>query len=138
MHRYGVTGSDIHAWMDEPSQLYGSSHRWTRHNAKMVPKKFIEKYGAELARAIMIDHILLDRKNYKIIIEKNLDPYEFTAGDKITLLGFFFWIFLIYFTVHIYPPLSLSSLWGFVLPSVVYFGIILFYYNNEKNDKIQD
>jgi hypothetical protein len=48
--------------MDEPSQLYGPSHRWTRHNAKFIPQRFIDKYGEELARAIMIDHILLDKQ----------------------------------------------------------------------------
>jgi len=59
---YGVDGAEIHRWMDEPSQLYGSSHRWTRHDLSLIPKKFIDKYGEELAKQIMLDHILLDRK----------------------------------------------------------------------------
>jgi len=66
--RYGVRASDLHKWIDEPSELYGASHRWVRHNIRKlrsdpnyIPKEFVEKYGEELARNIMIDHILLDK-----------------------------------------------------------------------------
>lgn len=58
---YGVRGEDVHRWMDEPSQLYGSSHRWVRHDKyQEVPESFIEIYGEDLARNIMLDHILAD------------------------------------------------------------------------------
>lgn len=60
---YGVRGEEIHKWMDEPSRLYGASHRKTRHDPdQSIPKIFVEKYGEELARNIIIDHILLDTK----------------------------------------------------------------------------
>lgn len=63
MKLYGVRADDIHTWMDAPSAIYGSSHRWTRHDLGLVPKKFLDKYGEELAKQIMLDHILLDRKD---------------------------------------------------------------------------
>ena len=62
LNLYGVRGEDIHRWMDEPSQLYGSSHRWVRHDKyQEVPESFIKKYGETLARDIMMDHILADQ-----------------------------------------------------------------------------
>ena len=60
---YGVRADDVHTWMDAPSAIYGSSHRWTRHDLALVPKKFLDKYGEELAKQIMLDHILLDRNS---------------------------------------------------------------------------
>jgi len=60
--RYGIRAEDIHRWMDEPWVLYGQQHRWTRHDLKIIPKVFIDKYGEELTKQIMIDHILLDQK----------------------------------------------------------------------------
>ena len=61
--RYGVTGRDIHKWMDEPVKLYGPTHRIVRHNKyQELPQQFIEQYGAELAYNIMLDHLLADEK----------------------------------------------------------------------------
>ena len=60
--RYGNKASDLHRWMDEPYELYGVSHRWSRHNTSFIPQIFIDKYGKELALAIMEDHILLDKR----------------------------------------------------------------------------
>ena len=57
---YGEPAGDIHRWMDEPARIYGPGHKWTRHDIKIIPKGFIDKYGEELARQIMIDHILMD------------------------------------------------------------------------------
>jgi len=53
--------------MDEPSRLYGPSHRWSRHDPKFIPWFAIEKYGEELARAIMEDHVILDREESRHI-----------------------------------------------------------------------
>lgn len=61
--KYGVSGEDIHHWMDETVTLAGSGHRSSRHSLKQkIPQLFIEKYGEDLARYIMEDHILLDSK----------------------------------------------------------------------------
>jgi len=60
--RYGVTGRDIHKWMDEPVKLYGPNHRMVRHDKyQELPFSFIEKYGNELAYNIMLDHLLADQ-----------------------------------------------------------------------------
>lgn len=64
MERYGVTGEDIHEWMDEPSLLLGPEHRGERHDPQQsLPQIFVNKYGSELARNIMLDHIFLDAKS---------------------------------------------------------------------------
>ncbi len=61
--RYKVMAEDIHTWMHEPCVLYGTSHRKVRHDFNQeIPLEFIEKYGEELARNIMIDHIRMDLK----------------------------------------------------------------------------
>ena len=71
--RYGVRGEDIHKWMDEPSQLFGSLHReWRHREEQVIPKVFIDKYGEDLARYIITDHLLLDQKEksvYELVIE---------------------------------------------------------------------
>ena len=61
--RYRVKARDLHRWMDEPSELYGISHRWSRHDTSFIPQIFIDKYGKDLALAIMEDHILLDKRS---------------------------------------------------------------------------
>jgi len=59
--RYGITGEEIHEWMDEPCKIYGSAHRKVRHDPnQQLPAFLIHRYGADLARNIMIDHVLLD------------------------------------------------------------------------------
>lgn len=66
VERYGVTGEDIHEWMDEPSLILGPQHRNERHDPKQeIPPIFITKYGEELARNIILDHIFLDVKSVK-------------------------------------------------------------------------
>lgn len=58
---------DIHSWMDEPCLLYGVSHRKVRHDFNQkIPQIFIDKYGEELARNIMTDHIILDLKGREL------------------------------------------------------------------------
>lgn len=66
LERYGVMGEDIHEWMDEPSLILGPEHRNERHDPKQeIPPIFITKYGEELARNIILDHIFLDVKSVK-------------------------------------------------------------------------
>jgi len=61
--RYGVTGMDIHKWMDEPVKLFGPTHRLVRHDKyQELPKQFIEAYGSDLAYNIMLDHLLADEQ----------------------------------------------------------------------------
>lgn len=75
LKRYGVTGEDIHKWMDEPSRVIGN-HRKFRHDPEQqIPKIFLKKYGDELARNIILDHIFLDMqyKQHEPIIEPNLE-----------------------------------------------------------------
>ena len=58
-----MEGSDIHTWMDEPVKVYGSAHRVFRHISEWIPKVFFDKYGEDLARNIMLDHIIYDKSN---------------------------------------------------------------------------
>ncbi|MHA1973246.1 MAG: hypothetical protein ACTSW1_09645 [Candidatus Hodarchaeales archaeon] len=126
LRRYGVSGSDIHAWMDEPSQLYGSSHRWTRHNAKFIPKQFIEKYGEEQARAIMIDHIMLDREENRLIDDP--EPVSFQKSDIITMIGLYFWIPLL-----LLAPQTNSWYVFFISYTTLYVSVVLIYKRKERN-----
>jgi hypothetical protein len=65
VREYGVTGEDIHKWMDAPARNLGISHRRLRHSYdEWVPKKFVRKYELWLAKAIMRSHIWLDN-NWK-------------------------------------------------------------------------
>jgi len=63
MMRYGVTGDIIHTWMDEPVKIYGWSHRKYRHDCKMkIPMFLVRQYGEDLARNVVIDHLLADKE----------------------------------------------------------------------------
>ena len=79
---YGVKASDLHRWMDEPWEIHGKSHRQTRHNANFIPKKFIDKYGKELAQVIMEDHILLDNREY---VSDNSDGRVFSEKRTVSI-----------------------------------------------------
>jgi len=61
---YGVEGRGLHQWIDGPVVFVGPAHRgFARHNKDVVnnlPRKFVDKYGFELAKNIVIDHLLLD------------------------------------------------------------------------------
>lgn len=76
--RYGVDGKDIHEWIDEPKIIINSiKHRKYRHNIDMqIPKFILDKYGEELARNIIIDHILYDT----ITPTTNLRKYKSCNG----------------------------------------------------------
>ena len=63
LERYGVEGGDIHTWMDEPTKVYSADHRVFRHDSDWIPKFFIDKYGEDLARNIMLDHIIYDNSH---------------------------------------------------------------------------
>lgn len=93
---YGVRAEDVHAWMDEPSKIYGPRHRHTRHDLKLIPMKFVEKYGEELARAIMLDHILLDGGNLHAAPVMPIFRSEERASDVLATFSLFVWaLFLI-------------------------------------------
>jgi len=78
LQKYGIDGKDIHDWMDEPSYVYREKHRHFRHNLKQeIPICFINKYGKELSRNVILDHIILDSKIKNGIVN------EFTSLDDI-------------------------------------------------------
>ena len=61
--RYGIRGDDIHQWIDEPSQIAGSSHRNYRHDLESMPiaiEAFGKIYGAEMVENIFLDHLKAD------------------------------------------------------------------------------
>ncbi|MGD6852476.1 MAG: hypothetical protein ACQCN6_10505 [Candidatus Bathyarchaeia archaeon] len=73
LENYGIDGKEIHIWIDEPCKIYGSSHRQVRHNVEGIKdavRIFGAKYGEEIVKKVMIDHILLDaefEKQNKVI-----------------------------------------------------------------------
>jgi len=78
--RYGVTGKNLHRWIDEPSLLLAGSHRKYRHDPNTeLPLIYIEEFGKERARDIHLDHLYLDKKNSrkKTKWRKKPDFYEF-------------------------------------------------------------
>ena len=61
--RYGVRGDDIHAWIDEPSQVSGGSHRSYRHDLSSLQtaiQVFGKIYGAEMVENVFLDHLKAD------------------------------------------------------------------------------
>lgn len=61
--KYGVEGSEIHRWLDEPCRKYGGGHREFRHDTETVRlagEIFGSKYGRALAENIALDHIMAD------------------------------------------------------------------------------
>jgi superfamily I DNA and/or RNA helicase len=60
LEKLGISASDLHIWMDEPSKWAGYLHRFYRHDPNKPPKWAIEKYGSELTEQIMHDHLELD------------------------------------------------------------------------------
>lgn len=60
LEKLGVNASDLHTWMDEPVKWAGYLHRFYRHDPNKPPKWAIEKYGSQLTKQIMQDHVSLD------------------------------------------------------------------------------
>jgi len=59
--KLGVSGWDIHYWMDALWLEYGADHRDFRHDPEVwIPDRFVRKYGLRLARLIVRTHIELD------------------------------------------------------------------------------
>src|SRR4030042_1705722 len=88
--RYGVTGEDIHKWMDEPAKISNVGHRKYRHiPSQSVPKMFIEKYGFHLARYIIIDHILLDKAkgDSEAMVLRSLEGSNLSVNDVAKRIG---------------------------------------------------
>lgn len=73
-----MTGEDIHIWMDEPGMNYGPSHASERHDRdQIIPHEFVMKYGEELARDIIHDHLYLHELETQIdAIEKEDSPEQ--------------------------------------------------------------
>ena len=82
--KYGVRGDEIHFWMDEPSSISGFAHRIYRHRLnQVIPKFLIEKYGRDLCRYIMVDHIIAD--NYVDVNAQILSFLEKNPADVNTV-----------------------------------------------------
>lgn len=63
LKRYGVRGDEIHAWIDEPSQIAGGSHRNFRHDLASLPtaiQLFGKSYGDDMVENIFLDHLKAD------------------------------------------------------------------------------
>ena len=60
--KLGERASDLHAWMDEPSEWAGYLHRFYRHDPDNPPQWAVKKYGDSLTRQIMQDHLELDEE----------------------------------------------------------------------------
>ena len=58
--KLGVSAYDLHNWMDEPSSWAGYLHRFYRHDPNKPPKWAVEKYGLELTKKVMQEHLELD------------------------------------------------------------------------------
>jgi hypothetical protein len=59
LKRYGKSFAELHAWMDEPSILLGSSHRKYRHDPNVTPEEAKAIFGVNADNACL-DHIRLD------------------------------------------------------------------------------
>jgi len=86
MSKYGVTGDDIHVWMDEPGMIFGPSHAAERHDPdQIIPNVFVMKYGEELARDIIHDHLFLHELEAQIEAIEKEDPPEQSFESQETL-----------------------------------------------------
>ena len=86
MSKYGVTGEDIHVWMDEPGMTYGPSRASERHDRdQIIPHEFVIKYGEELARDIIHDHLYLHELEKQIDTIEKEDPPEQSFDSQETL-----------------------------------------------------
>jgi len=61
LRRYGKTFSELHKWMDEPSEILGYKHRMYRHDPYTTPHVARRLFG-EYADEACLDHIRLDRE----------------------------------------------------------------------------
>ena len=77
---YGITGHNFHVWIDEPVRITGN-HRKYRHDPNQeIPKCFVDEYGENMARNILLDHICFDKKeSLKREFEKG---YNNSLSDK--------------------------------------------------------
>lgn len=73
--RYGKPFTELHQWMDEPSQILRGSHRKFRHDPDVTPLETKKMFG-ENADNACLDHIFLDkatsREKEKIRKENNM------------------------------------------------------------------
>jgi hypothetical protein len=86
--RYGVRGDEIHAWIDEPSQVSGGTHREYRHNLSSLQtaiQLFGKLYGADMVENIFLDHLKADseekRKRREELEKRGISPKRWTAKE---------------------------------------------------------
>jgi hypothetical protein len=83
LKKYGVEGTDIHKWLDEPSRKYAGRHREFRHDTetiRLVGEIFGSKYGRRLAENIALDHIMADHEEE--IKKRPMITVQFQKGEK--------------------------------------------------------
>ena len=83
-----MRGDDIHAWIDEPSQVSGGTHRDYRHNLSSLQTAiqiFGRLYGAEMVENIFLDHLKADseeKRRRKEELEKSgINPKRWTEKE---------------------------------------------------------
>lgn len=76
---YGVGAEDLHEWMDFPVSLFGAGHRGFRHNLEFIPQGFIDKHGKEMCTNIILDHLVLDKKD-------QVTKYTRSSGNTIVVI----------------------------------------------------
>ncbi len=88
LKRYGVSGKDIHEWMDAPVLIAGPGHRRFRHDIKKdLPNAhlvFDSKYGRSMVENIFLDHLIADapRKRLKEEHASETEPIIPFPGEK--------------------------------------------------------
>jgi len=87
LKRYGKPFSELHRWMDEPSEIMGSKHRTYRHDPYTTPKEARLLFG-EYADQACLDHILLDRRSSEAKGWQVDRPRKQTVMHPIALLFF--------------------------------------------------
>lgn len=91
--RYGVRGDEIHAWIDEPSQIAGGSHRIHRHDITGLStaiQLFGKIYGDEIVENIFLDHLKADsEESRRQEAEESLKPKLWSESEDAFLLSNF-------------------------------------------------
>jgi hypothetical protein len=147
--RYGIRGDDIHAWMDEPSQIAGGGHRRYRHDLDSLPiaiRMFGEKYGNETVKNIFLDHLKLDSEEERQQPTEPESviplPYKRDWGERILLAtpsGAFFIVFVYLINVIMGDPIGLwwSQNWYKVIGATVFMIVwVLITYAFRNKNKI--
>lgn len=132
LETYGVCAEDLHEWIDFPVTLFGPGHRDIRHNLKFIPQGFIDKYGKEMCKNIILDHLVLDKKKDQNTKYKRSSGYTIVAVDK----GTAHIPDILFYNLEIEHPKYTESRRA-EIPYLICPDIVLLY-NPERFDKLID